>query len=130
MVSQCCTRNPFDPGEFHLEKCLDHFYLNSYLSIGDIFKLDEISIYEGEWNENVYAVSGEVVDSVSCVLNSFAYDTNKNVFQYLYDLLLNYLEEKGISNEFVEKLSDYATAYEHSAYISLLEGLSKFASGK
>jgi len=78
----------------------------------DIFGIDEISIYSGDWNENVYAVSGEVVDS------------------YLYDLLLNYLEEKGISNEFVEKLSEYATAYEHSAYIGLLEGLSKFASGK
>lgn len=78
----------------------------------DVFGIDEISIYNGEWNENVYAVSGEVVDS------------------YLYDLLLNYLEEKGISNEFVEKLSEYSTAFEQSAYIGLLEGLSKFASGK
>ncbi|XP_023015336.1 complement C1q binding protein P32 [Leptinotarsa decemlineata] len=78
----------------------------------DVFGIDEISIYNGEWNENVYAVSGEVVDS------------------YLYDLMLNYLEEKGISNEFVEKLSDYSTAYEHTAYIGLLEGLSKFVSGK
>ncbi|KAG5896780.1 hypothetical protein JTB14_008356 [Gonioctena quinquepunctata] len=78
----------------------------------DVFGIDEISIYDGEWNENVYAVSGEVVDS------------------YLYDLILNYLEEKGISNEFVGKLSDYSTAYEHSAYIGLLEGLSKFVAGK
>ncbi|KAL3275467.1 hypothetical protein HHI36_020227 [Cryptolaemus montrouzieri] len=78
----------------------------------DIFGIDEISIYEGDWNENVYAVSGEVVDS------------------YLYDLILNYLEEKGISNEFVEKISEYSTAFEHSAYIGLLESLSKFASGK
>lgn len=43
---------------------------------------------------------------------------------------MNYLEEKGISNEFVEKLGGYSTTYEHSAYISLLEGLSKFVSGK
>ncbi|KAF5286695.1 hypothetical protein FQA39_LY16178 [Lamprigera yunnana] len=78
----------------------------------DLFGIDEISIFEGNWNENIYSVSGEVVDS------------------YLYDLLLNYLDEKGITNEFVEKLSEYSTAYEHSAYISLLEGLSKFASGK
>lgn len=78
----------------------------------DIYGIDEISIYNGDWNDNVYAVSGDVVDS------------------YLYDLLLNYLEEKGISNEFVEKLSSYSTSYEHSAYIGLLEGLSKFASGK
>ncbi|KAI4471203.1 complement component 1 [Holotrichia oblita] len=78
----------------------------------DVFGIDEVSIYNGDWHENVYAVSGEVIDS------------------YLYDLLLNYIEEKGISNEFVEKLSEYSTAYEHSAYIGLLEGLSKFASGK
>ncbi|KAF7273476.1 complement C1q binding protein P32 [Rhynchophorus ferrugineus] len=78
----------------------------------DTFGVDEISIYNGEWNENVYSVSGEVLDS------------------YLYDLILNYLEEKGITNEFVEKLSSYSTAYEHSAYIGLLEGLSKFISGK
>jgi complement component 1 Q subcomponent-binding protein len=78
----------------------------------DVYGIDEISIYDGEWNENVYAVSGEVVDT------------------YLYDLILNYLEEKGISNEFVHKLSEFSTTYEHSAYIGLLEGLSKFASGK
>ncbi|XP_030759887.1 complement component 1 Q subcomponent-binding protein, mitochondrial isoform X2 [Sitophilus oryzae] len=78
----------------------------------DSFGIDEVSIYNGEWNENVYSVSGEVLDT------------------YLYDLLLNYLEEKGISNEFVEKLSNYSTAYEHSAYIGLLEGLSKFIAGK
>ncbi|XP_044259092.1 complement component 1 Q subcomponent-binding protein, mitochondrial [Tribolium madens] len=79
---------------------------------GDIFGVDELSIYDGAWNENVYAVSGEVLDT------------------HLYDLILNYLEEKGISNEFVGKLSDFSSAYEHSAYIGLLEGLSKFASGK
>lgn len=50
--------------------------------------------------------------------------------QYLYDLLMNYLEEKGISNEFADKLIDLSTAYEHTAYVSLLEGLSKFTSGK
>lgn len=31
----------------------------------DIFGIDEISIYEGEWDDNVYSVSGEVLDSVS-----------------------------------------------------------------
>lgn len=35
------------------------------LFLDDIFGLDEISIYEGDWNENIYAVSGEVLDSVS-----------------------------------------------------------------
>lgn len=46
--------------------------------------------------------------------------------QYLYDLLMNLLEEKGISNSFVEKLGSLSTNYEHSSYIRLLESLSKF----
>lgn len=75
----------------------------------DVFGIDELAIYEGEWSEKVYAVAGDVLDG------------------YLYDLLMNFLEEKGISNEFAEKLSEFSTTYEHSNYISLLESLSKFA---
>lgn len=58
--------------------------------------------------------------------------TNKHlfIFQCLYDLLMNFLEERGISNEFVEKLSDFSTAYEHSLYIALLENTKKFVSGQ
>ncbi|KAG5309602.1 C1QBP protein, partial [Acromyrmex insinuator] len=78
----------------------------------DIFGIDEITLYEGNHNEKVYSVAGEIIDG------------------YLYDLLMNYLEEKGISNEFAEKLIELSTCYEHTAYVSLLEGLSKFTSGK
>ncbi|XP_011629929.1 complement component 1 Q subcomponent-binding protein, mitochondrial [Pogonomyrmex barbatus] len=78
----------------------------------DIFGIDEITLYEGEHTDKVYSVSGEIIDG------------------YLYDLLMNYLEEKGISNEFAEKLIDLSTCYEHTAYVSLLEGLSKFTSRK
>ncbi|EDW61055.1 complement component 1 Q subcomponent-binding protein, mitochondrial [Drosophila virilis] len=78
----------------------------------DVFSIDEMSIYEGEWNDKIYAVAGDVLDG------------------YLYDLLMNILEEKGISNEFAEKLSDLATAHEHISYIALLEKLSKFTAGK
>lgn len=39
---------------------------------------------------------------------------------------MNYLEEKGISNELAEKIIELSTSYEHSAYIGLLEGLSRF----
>lgn len=81
-------------------------------SYNDCFGIDEISLYEGEHTDKIYAVAGEVIDG------------------YLYDLLMNYLEEKGISNEFAEKLIELSTNYEHSAYISLLEGLSKFTTGK
>ena len=75
----------------------------------DVFGIDELTIYEGEHSDKVYAVAGDVLDG------------------YLYDLLMNFLEEKGVSNEFAVKLSDFSTAYEHSSYISLLEKLSKFA---
>lgn len=81
-------------------------------SYNDIFGIDEITLYEGEHHDNVYAVAGEIVDG------------------YLYDLLMNYLEEKGVSNAFAEKIVDLSTNYEHTAYVSLLEGLSKFTSGK
>lgn len=39
---------------------------------------------------------------------------------------MNLLEEKGVSNAFVEKLGELATSFEHSSYIGLLESLSKF----
>ncbi|XP_043486548.1 complement component 1 Q subcomponent-binding protein, mitochondrial [Polistes fuscatus] len=81
-------------------------------SYNDIFGIDEITFYEGEHSDKVYAVAGEIIDG------------------YLYDLLMNYLEEKGISNEFAEKIIELSTNYEHTAYVSLLEGLSKFTSSK
>lgn len=39
---------------------------------------------------------------------------------------MNYLEEKGVTNDFVKKLSQFSTAYEHSAYVGLLEGMYRF----
>lgn len=43
---------------------------------------------------------------------------------------MNLLEEKGVSNEFVDKLANYSTKYEHGLYVNLLEKLQKFASNK
>ncbi|KAL1140775.1 hypothetical protein AAG570_000705, partial [Ranatra chinensis] len=77
----------------------------------DLFTIDEVSLYEGDWKDNKYAVSGEVLDGT------------------LYDLFMNLLEDKGISNDFVEKISDFSTAYEHSCYINFLEEVKKFAQG-
>lgn len=74
----------------------------------DVFGIDEITIFEGEHNEKNYAVAGDVLDG------------------YLYDLLMNFLEEKGISNSFAEKLSEFSTAYEHQNYIKFLDQLSNF----
>jgi len=74
----------------------------------DLFNIDEVAMHDGEWKDTTYAVSGEIMDG------------------YLYDLLMNYLEDRGISNEFAEKLSDYSTAYEHKLYIGMLENLKSF----
>ncbi|PSN32221.1 hypothetical protein C0J52_17013 [Blattella germanica] len=78
----------------------------------DIFGIDEVTIFKGDWNDKTYAVAGDVLDGC------------------LYDLFMNLLEERGISNDFVEKLSNFSTAYEHSLYIALLENTKKFVSGK
>lgn len=43
---------------------------------------------------------------------------------------MNLLEERGVSNEFVEKLSDLATKREHDLFINLLEQLQSFVQGK
>ena len=48
----------------------------------------------------------------------------KNFFissQTMYDLLMDMLDERGISNDFVVKLVDFCTSYEHDQYVSFLE---------
>lgn len=78
--------------------------------VDDAFTIDEVTMFEGEnWSEKKYAVAGDILDG------------------YLYDLFMNMLEERGIDKNFVEKLSDYCSAYEHSLYIQMLEDLQKFA---
>lgn len=83
----------------------------TYIS-DDVFGIEELTIYKGKLGDNNYACAGDVLDG------------------YLYDLLMNLLEEKGITNEFAYKLSDLSTVYEHSSYVQLLESLSKFTSAK
>nr|SVE70592.1 EOG090X0APE [Daphnia similis]SVE71218.1 EOG090X0APE [Daphnia similis]SVE71850.1 EOG090X0APE [Daphnia similis]SVE72476.1 EOG090X0APE [Daphnia similis] len=78
----------------------------------DIFTIDELAVYEGHHNEQTYAVAGDILDG------------------YMYDLLMNLLEERGVSNEFAEKLSDLATKREHQLFIGLLENLQSFVQGK
>ena len=70
-------------------------------------------MFEGEnWNDKTYAVAGDILDG------------------YLYDLFMNMLDERGVNKEFVEKMSDYCSAYEHERYIGLLEDLQKFVKWK
>lgn len=75
----------------------------------DVYAIDEVTMFDGEdWNEKKYVVAGDILDG------------------YLYDLFMNMLEDRGVDNAFVEKLSDYCSVHEHSQYINLLEGIEKF----
>jgi len=78
----------------------------------DLFNIEEIYMYTGEYTEKnkIYAVSGGIIDGT------------------LYDHLMNYLEERGVNNEFVQNLSRYATFYEHGQYVQLLQKLRDFVS--
>ena len=85
--------------------------LSNHISyvLDDLFGIDEVTMFEGEnWDEKKYAVAGDILDG------------------YLYDLFMNMLDERGINKEFVDKMSAYCSAYEHSLYISMLEDLQKF----
>lgn len=78
----------------------------------DFFYIDDVTTYEGESTDETYTVAADILD------------------EYMYDLLMNCLEEKGVSNAFTEKLSDIATDYEHELYIKFLENMKSFVHGK
>lgn len=48
----------------------------------------------------------------------------------MYDLLMNMLEERGVTNEFAEQLSTLCSDYEHSLYVNLLQGVQDFVKRK
>ncbi|XP_022105090.1 complement component 1 Q subcomponent-binding protein, mitochondrial-like [Acanthaster planci] len=75
----------------------------------DLFMIDEVSIQDGQASESTYRVGSEVMDA------------------NLYNFLMNTLEERGITDEFVEKLSDLSSALEHKLYIEFLQKLHKIA---
>lgn len=79
-------------------------------SLEDEFQINEISVFEGEFKENTYAVSGEVMDGS------------------MYDLLMDLMDERGIDQSFVRNLIEYTTVYEHKEYVGLLEKLKVFFS--
>ncbi|KAA0201335.1 hypothetical protein HAZT_HAZT003997 [Hyalella azteca] len=85
----------------------------SFMDAGEVAETDEqnaipVTIYDGEWTDETYCVSGDILDP------------------QLYDHLMNYLEERGVSEEFVDKLSGLCSDYEHSLYVGLLEKLQSF----
>lgn len=40
----------------------------------DVFGIDEVTIYEGEWNDKNYAVAGDVLDGVRSLILEYHYD--------------------------------------------------------
>jgi len=95
-----CTFNLNEEGQAQTQEAMD-----------DSFSIVEFSMYEGEeMKDHVYSVSGDVMDGC------------------LYDLLMNMLEERGVTSEFADKLVELCTSHEHALYINLLEKLKKFVS--
>jgi complement component 1 Q subcomponent-binding protein len=86
----------------------DEHAADSQEEYNDVFLIEEITLYEGECKDETYAVAGDILDG------------------YLYDLFMNMLEERGITNEFVEKLSEFCTDYEHELYVGMLRKLQGF----
>lgn len=78
----------------------------------DVFGINELTIYEGEWGEETYCVSGDILDGM------------------MYDLLMNLLEERGISNEFAEKLSTLCSDFEHGLYVNFLQEMQNLVKRK
>ncbi|XP_034485983.1 complement component 1 Q subcomponent-binding protein, mitochondrial-like [Drosophila innubila] len=77
----------------------------------DVFEIQDLSLYNQGWNDSCFTVDASLIDDD------------------LQDMILETLEEKGITQEFGRKLSDFATAREHALYIEFLENLSKFTVG-
>jgi len=74
----------------------------------DVFGIEELTIFKGEHDDKVYACAGDILDG------------------YFYDLLMNLLSEKGITDEFVNKISELATQYEQKLYVNLLQDTKQF----
>lgn len=67
---------------------------------------------DGVWDDDIYMADGSIIDG------------------QMYDLLLGFLESRGINSEFIDNFMDYATHYEHNNYIGLLEKLKDFIEEK
>lgn len=80
--------------------------------IQNFFFLDDGATIESEFSDKVYMGDGQLIDG------------------QLYDLLMDYLDERNIGVEFGEHLIEYATYYEHSQYVNLLEKFNQFIESK
>lgn len=80
--------------------------------IQNFFFLENGATIESQFDDSVYMGDGQLIDG------------------HLYDLLMDYLDERGVGVEFGENLIEYATFYEHSQYVGLLEKFNKFIESK
>lgn len=87
---------------------LAYFFLIFLPQTDDIFGIEELTIFKGAHSEKVYACAGDMLDG------------------YFYDLLMNLLSEKGVTDEFAHKVSELATQYEQSLFVNLLQDTKKF----
>ena len=46
----------------------------------------------------------------------------------MYDMLLDLLDERGITDKFLDELVDFATVYEQQHYVKFLDNLKGFCS--
>ncbi|XP_050408154.1 complement component 1 Q subcomponent-binding protein, mitochondrial [Patella vulgata] len=77
-------------------------------SIEDLFEIQEVALYSGEWSDSVYSLQAETMDG------------------NLYDLIMDMLDERGINDEFVNDLIEFSTVYEHGKYIGFLKNMKSF----
>jgi len=79
----------------------------------DVIEITEVGMLPGklgeDWSEKHYAVSGAILDG------------------NLYNMMLTYLEERGVDGNFVNDLRQFSTEYEHKKYVDFLEKLKSFA---
>ena len=52
------------------------------------------------------------------------------IFQMMYELLMDLLDDRGIDEQFADKMVQFATEYEHEQYVSFLGKLKAFVDTK
>lgn len=74
----------------------------------DQFAIEEVAMHDGEMKETTFAASGDTLDVE------------------LHDLLMDLLDERGVSDQFICQLVDYCTALEGQLYVQMLRSLKAF----
>lgn len=91
-------------------------FLDEDLSEGgepqDLWGINEVTVYEGEWNTNNYCAAGDLLD------------------ENLYDKLLDYLLERGVDDAFVTEMSQLCSQYEHNLYVKFMQDMEGFLNRK